>query len=258
MSISYPIGDWWQRVVHRRRPVSAPLWQGVCRHLTLLSRYTPAELQRLRALTGRFLRQKDIQGAAGLEVNEAMRVLVAVQACVPILNLGLQWYRGWVSVLMYPDEFLVREEYADEAGVVHLGADTRIGESWSHGPVILSWRHAKEHALRGEWGNVVIHEFAHKLDLLNGAANGMPPLHKDMSRSVWARAFALAYEDFCERVDAGEALPFDDYAAEAPGEFFAVISEAFFLQPRSLLWFYPDVYAQLALFYRQDLAQRDG
>ncbi len=213
-------------------------------------------MARLRALTGRFLAKKKVQGAGGFELSQAMRVLIALQACIPILNLGLDWYRGWVQVLVYPDEFLVRDDFRDDAGVVHHEAHSRIGESWSHGPVILSWKHAEEDA-RGEVsGNVVIHEFAHKLDLLNGEPNGMPPLHKDMDLPEWTRSFTAAYAGFCQRYDTGEPLPFDGYGTEDPGEFFAVLSEAFFVQPGLVLEVYPRVYEQLARFYRQDPALR--
>lgn len=247
---------WWQTRVSRRSPVHPALWEDLCRHLPLLAGYAPGDLERLRDLSARFLAQKSIQAAGGLDVNAAMRVLIAVEACIPILNLGLAWYRGWVSVLVYPDEFLARDAFVDEAGVVHEGVHARIGESWAQGPVILSWRHAQEDAWQRAYGNVVIHEFAHKLDLLNGDANGLPPLHRDMSRTAWTGAFTAAYRDFCRRADDGEPLPFDDYAADDPGEFFAVLSEAFFVTPGIMEAFYPAVYAQLSSFYRQDPARR--
>lgn len=250
------MGGLWQSVVLRRRPVASGLWEDLCRRLPLLQGYAPESLGRLRELTSRFLARKGIYGAGGLEVTEPMRVLIATQACIPILNLGLHWYRGWVSVLVYPDEFLARHDYVDEAGVVHEGVHARIGESWSRGPVILSWAHAAEDAWAGDYGNVVIHEFAHKLDLLNGYANGLPPLHREMSRRAWTRAFTDAYEDFCKRVDSEGEVPFDAYAAQAPGEFFAVLSEAFFVMPDLVLKVYPKIYFQYSSFYRQDPVRR--
>ncbi len=234
-----------------------PVWEDLCAHLPLIEGFAEADLLRLRRLTVRFLRSKDIQGAAGLELTGSMRALIAVQACVPILNLTFDWYRGWVQVLVYPDEFLARDEYQDAVGVVHEEMHARIGESWSQGPVILSWRHAQEDALDGQWGNVVIHEFAHKLDLLSGGPNGMPPLHRDMEPRAWTRDFTAAYQDFLRRCENGEELPFDDYAAEEPGEFFAVLSEAFFVQPGRVLEVYPGVYRQLTRFYRQDPVRRN-
>ena len=129
------------------------------------------------------------------------------------------------------------------------------GESWLAGPVILSWADAER---RGEAQgyNVVIHEFAHKLDMLNGDANGYPPLHAGMSRDEWTRVFDAAYRDFCKRVERGEETAIDPYAAEAPAEFFAVLSEAFFEIPGVVQAEHPEVYGQLASFYRQDPGMR--
>lgn len=129
------------------------------------------------------------------------------------------------------------------------------GESWLAGPVVLSWADAE---MRGdEHGyNVVIHEFAHKLDMLNGEANGFPPLHAGMDRGAWSRDFSAAYEDCRARLERGEPARIDPYAAESPAEFFAVLSEVFFEIPDAVLAEYPGVYRQLAAFYRQDPAAR--
>jgi hypothetical protein len=224
--------------------------------LPLLARYPEADLERLRRLTGRFLYAKAIHGAGGLELDPGMRRLIAVQACVPILGLGLDWYRGWVSVIVYPDEFVARHEWVDEAGVVHEADRELSGESWPEGPAVLAWSDVVAGAEGEEWGNVVVHEMAHKLDLLNGEANGMPPLHPEMSRPGWTRAFSEAYADFCRRVAREQRVAFDDYGADDPGEFFAVLSEAFFLHPHDVRETYPEVYAQLLAFYRQDPAAR--
>jgi hypothetical protein len=224
--------------------------------MPLAAGYSPEELERLRGLATRFLYEKSIEGARGLTLEPGMRAMLAVQASVPVLNLGLGWYRGWVSVVVYPDEFLARHEYVDEAGVVHQVERELSGESWPEGPVILSWSDIVAGAEGGEWGNVVLHELAHKLDLLNGEANGMPPLHREMPIRPWTEAFTRAYTDFCDRVDRGALVPLDEYAAEDPGEFFAVLSEAFFLHPHDLRDTYPEVYEQLARFYRQDPAGR--
>lgn len=235
-------------------PIGDAAWASVCRDLVMVSHLPPAERERLRGMTEAFLRSKDIRGAGGMEVDGAMRLLIAVQACVPVLNLGLDCYRDWVSVIVYPDEFVVPLDYMDEAGVVHEGADVLVGEAWEEGPVILSWRHAGGEGDAGEVENVVIHEFAHKLDARNGAVNGMPPLHPDMDRPAWTAALSAAFEDFRAREASGAELPFDAYAAEDPGEFFAVASEVFFMRPRALREVYPRVYGQFALFYRQDPA----
>ncbi len=182
-----------------------------------------------------------------------MRLMIAAQACILVLNLDIDFFRGWVEVIVYPDEFVPTIEYTDDDGIVHVEREARAGEAWLQGPVILSWADV---APATEGVNVVIHEFAHKLDMLNGDANGFPPLHAGMDRRAWAAAFSAAYADFCRRVDADEDVAIDPYAAESPGEFFAVVSEVFFDLPQAVLYAYPQVYAQLRDFYRQDPAAR--
>lgn len=213
------------------------------------------ERARLKELVILFLAEKPINGAGNLNIDNGARLAIAIQACMLILNLELDWYKSWTEVIIYPGEFVAHREEVDEAGVVHVVEAPMSGESWEHGTVVLSWADV-QHAGQGEGYNVVMHEFAHQIDMLNGDANGFPPLHADMRREQWASAFSAAYEHFCKRVDDWEDTVIDEYAAENPGEFFAVISEAFFEIPLAVRGEYPDVYAQLALFYRQDPAAR--
>jgi Mlc titration factor MtfA (ptsG expression regulator) len=177
-----------------------------------------------------------------------MRVSIAAQACLPILELGLDWYAGFTGIVVYPGDFRVRRAETDEHGVVHEWDDDLAGEAMPGGPVVLSW----DATANDPQINVVIHEFAHKLDMLNGAADGLPPLHPGMDRAAWSAAFAEAYEGFCDALERGKDTWLDPYAAEHPSEFFAVISEAFFKQPAETRRRYPAVYDQLKLFYRQD------
>jgi Mlc titration factor MtfA (ptsG expression regulator) len=216
------------------------------------------ERQRLKDLVILFIAEKPIHGAGKLHIDNGARLAIAIQACMLILNLDLDWYKSWAEVIIYPGEFVTRHEEVDEAGVVHVVEESMSGESWAHGTVVLSWTDVMQagQAENDRGYNVVMHEFAHQIDMLNGDANGFPPLHKDMSREQWASAFSAAYEHFCKRVDAWEETAIDEYAAENPAEFFAVISEAFFETPLGVRDEYPDVYAQLALFYRQDTAAR--
>lgn len=248
---------WRRRRVLRRHAIPDLLWNGVTGRLPVLAGLTEDERARLREWTTLFLHHKQISGAAGLTVTDDMRLTIAAQACLLILNLDFDWYRGWVEVIVYPDEFVPEYEYTDEHGLVHRVREPMSGEAWLAGPVILSWHDVRAgHGVEGY--NVVIHEFAHKLDMLNGEANGYPPLHAGMNREAWRTAFAAAYEDFRARVEAGEETAIDPYAAETPGEFFAVLSEAFFETPGAVLASYPSVYAQLSQFYRQDPAARRG
>ncbi len=213
------------------------------------------ERARLKQLVILFLAEKPINGAGKLNIDNGARLAIAIQACMLILNLDLDWYKSWTEVIIYPGEFVARHEEVDEAGVVHIIEEPMSGESWEHGTVILSWADVQQ-ADQGDGYNVVIHEFAHQIDMLNGDANGFPPLHKGMDRAQWASAFSKAYEHFCRRVDSGEETSIDEYASENPAEFFAVISEAFIETPLVVRGEYPEVYAQLAQFYRQDPAQR--
>jgi Mlc titration factor MtfA (ptsG expression regulator) len=219
------------------------LWQRATGRLAFLPQNT-----RIRELALLFLAEKQFAGAHGLEVSDAMRVSIAAQACLPVLELGLDWYAGFTGIVVYPGDFRVRRTEMDEHGVVHEWHDELAGEAMPGGPVVLSWD-AAAHDLAM---NVVIHEFVHKLDMLNGAADGLPPLHAGMDRAAWSAAFAAAYEGFCDAVDRSRDTWLDPYAAEHPSEFFAVVSEAFFTDPAETRRRYPDVYDQLSRFYRQN------
>jgi Mlc titration factor MtfA (ptsG expression regulator) len=206
----------------------------------------------LKSLVILFLDEKQFAGVGGIEVSDAMRVSIAAQACLPILELGLDWYSGWTGVVLYPGDFRVRRSELDENGVLHEWEDELAGEAMPGGPVVLSWDAAANDPLI----NVVIHEFAHKLDMLSGEPNGVPPLHAGMSRRVWLAALNEAFEGFSDALERGRDTWLDPYAAEHPSEFFAVISEAFFQQPKETQRRYPDFYDQLKLFYKQDPASR--
>lgn len=236
-------------------PAIAPeLWAKAEAGLPYLGHLSPAERERLREMALALIAQKEWSGAQGLLLTEDIQLSIALQACLPVLNLGLECYRGWVGIIVYPGDFVIPRRQMDEAGVVHEFDDEVAGEAWEGGPVLLSWF---EHAEDAGGMNVVIHEFAHKLDMLNGGdANGFPPLQPGMSRETWSRVFGEAFDDFCRRVDRHRYTEIDPYAAESPGEFFAVLTEAFFETPRKVKEGYPAVYEQLCAFYRQDPAAR--
>ena len=242
---------WRRRRLLERGSLDPLLWRRTLAQLPFLAGLDAQEEARLRDRVIVFLAGKSVHGAGGLVLEPVMPLMIAAQACILILNLDDEYYAGWEEVIVYPDEFVPRYEYVDDAGVVHTEHAPRMGEAWLGGPVILSWADVAPRA-GGDGVNVVIHEFAHKLDMLNGDTNGFPPLHSGMSRQAWAAAFEPAYADFCRRVDADEETAIDPYAAESPGEFFAVLSEAFFETPHAVHADYPAVYAQLQAFYRQD------
>ena len=235
--------DWRRKRVLRRHRIDDALWQRATGALRFLPK-TP----KLRELALLFLAEKQFAGTHGLELSDAMRVSIAAQACLPVLELGLDWYAGFTGVVVYPGDFRVRRVETDEHGVVHEWDDELAGEAMPGGPVVLSW----DATANDPQMNVVIHEFAHKLDMLSGAADGLPPLHVGMSREAWIAAFKEAYEGFCDAVERGRETWLDPYAAEHPSEFFAVISEAFFKDAAETRRRYPEVFAQLRLFYKQD------
>ena len=243
--------NWRRERILKRPPFDDRMWAAVLDRYPFTRPLSADERSRLRDGVILFLDEKTIVGARGLEVDHEMRLAIAAQACMLILNLDLGFYRGWTEVIVYPGEFVAEYDYVDHDGVQHHVEEPMTGESWLAGPVILSWEDAER---RGEAQgyNVVIHEFAHKLDMLNGDANGYPPLGAGMSREEWTRVFDAAYRAFCARVERNEQTGVDPYAAESPAEFFAVLSEAFFEIPEVVRAEHPQVYGQLAAFYRQD------
>ena len=245
---------WRRRRVLAKHRIDDALWQRATARLRFIRALSPDETEKLRQLALLFLAEKQFSGAAGIPVTDQMRLSIAAQACLPILELGLDWYAGWTGIVLYPGDFRVRRSEMDEDGVLHEWDDELAGEAMPGGPVVLSWDAAAHDAQI----NVVIHEFAHKLDMLNGEANGVPPLHAGMDRRAWAAAFEAALQGFCDALERGKDTWLDPYAAEHPSEFFAVISEAFFEEPHETRRRYPDVYEQLRLFYRQDPAARLG
>lgn len=213
------------------------------------------QMARLRELTTWFLRHKTITGAQDLDVTTDMKVAVAAQACLLILHLDESYFDGWVEVILYPGAFRVQHAQSDEFGLVHHEPSALSGESWLHGPVILSWDDVEQELFHHQIGrNVVIHEFAHKLDGLNGAMNGMPPLHRAMHRTRWTAALTKGFDTLQHQVATGQHPGVNPYAATHPAEFFAVISEYFFTAPEVLNTCCPDIYRQLNQFYRPDEA----
>jgi MtfA peptidase len=251
------LARWWHRRAASKALARYPdaAWEQAWTGLPLLRGLDAAQALDLRTLAALFLQQKTIEEVQGIRLAMPERLTIALLACLPVLHLGLDWYRGWYAVIVYPQEFVPQRERVDADGVVWVESEVKSGEAWQQGPVILSWADVESGAERDGY-NVVIHELAHKLDMLNGDANGHPPLHAGMSNAAWARDLGSAYADLSRRVDRGEDTQIDPYGAESPGEFFAVCSESFFELPHLLRDEYPGVYAQLSAFYRQDPAAR--
>ncbi len=245
--------DWRRKRVLKSTRLDEALWARVASRLAFLRGLSQQETARLKELVVLFLAEKEMHGAQGLQLTDEARLSIAAQACLPILNLGLDVYKGWVGVVVYPGEFRVRKEEMDEHGVVHLFDEELAGEAWPGGPVILSW---EDVALEERGYNVVIHEFAHKIHMDGGGDDDFPGAHAGMDAAKWRTTLEKSYKRFCSEVDADRPTFIDPYAAEHPAEFFAVMSEAFFTESAVLARDWLELYGQLALFYRQDPAGR--
>jgi len=257
--------EWRRKRVLATHALPDALWSEAVGMLPFLELYDEQELGRLRDRVVLFLADKGVIGANEFEVTPLMRVVIAIQACVLVLNLPPDAYNGWSNIVVYPDEFRPKIEYEDEHGVVHLRDHEIAGEAWQGGPVLLSWAdvdRSRDFATAGM--NLVIHEFAHKLDMQNGAADGVPLLRPGMRIEEWRRIADATYAAFVAEVEAWEAAGeppdaeplIDPYAADAPEEFFAVCSEVFFAAPDILEESYPEYYKLLAKYYAQDPAAR--
>jgi MtfA peptidase len=249
--------DWKRKRVLARHTLDDRMWRRVCARLPFLVGLSEEKTGRLKEMAIVFLAEKQFAPVRGALLSEDDRLAIALQACLPVLELGLHWYDGWVGIIVHPSDFRVRRTETDDHGVVHVWDDELAGESWPGGPVVLSWDALDEAGSVAHGGvNVVIHEFAHMIDMADGEANGVPPLSPRAARDAWIEVFDREFRRFCARVDAGGHTSLDPYAAEHESEFFAVASEAFFESPKLLKQEFPELYALFAGFYRQDPAAR--
>ncbi|MDH3066157.1 zinc-dependent peptidase [Achromobacter insolitus] len=261
-------------VAEMQARISPELWRQVLDAHPFLAALTAAEAAQLLARSAWLLASKNINGAQGLEVSDFMRLSIAAQASLPILNLAPELYEGWDEIIVYPASFRIPRSRQDDDGVVHEYLEDAAGEAWEGGPLVLSW----EDTQFSDGGfNVVIHEFAHKLDLRSGYADGMPSLaaHPELKPQSWRRILDDSLDRFIAAVDAVEAaiphdvdpeseaanawygqLPMDPYAATDEAEFFAVSSEHFFVDPYPMHEALPQWYGLLRAYYRQDPLER--
>ena len=237
---------WWQRAP---TSIDDALWTEVCQGCPWLRRLAPERDRRLRDLVALFLQRKTITPVAGLELDEAQRLLLAALCCMPLIEFGAEGLHGWSELVVYPDAFRVRRSHLDAAGILHEWDDELIGEAWDSGPLILSWADVQADIADPQAGFcVAVHEMAHKIDVLDGAMDGTPPLPRSWQKQ-WAQDFQRCYDRFCQQVEDGVDTPLDPYAAEAPEEFFAVVSEYHFSAPQLLEQTMPDVATHLRRFY---------
>ncbi len=253
----------WQRWQQRRearllkrRAIPDVMWELTLTRLPFLARRSASELLQLRRLATLFLDEKEFTGAGGLRVDDEMAVNIAAQACLPVLQLGLAPYRGFVGIVVHPDEVLARRSVTDDDGLVHEYAEVVTGEAMDGGPVMLSWRDVSQAGISAEWGyNVVIHEFAHVLDMGDGLADGVPTMPNARQREAWIGVIGAAFTQFCGEVEAERETLLDPYGATGIDEYFAVATESFFVTPIEMRTEHPELYGMLARYYRQDPAQ---
>lgn len=236
----------------RRRPFPAQWDAQLNARLAPYPELSPEEKSRLQQLIQLFLAKKRFYGCNGLVITDEIRVAIAAQACLLVLNQGWAVYPRLMSILVYPDAFRAERDVRLEDGTVAAANHNMLGESWSNGKVILSWDDITRGARDFTDGhNVVLHEFAHQLDGQSGTTNGAPPLYRNSYQS-WARVFGENYSDLQARITRRLPRVMDDYAATNPAEFFAVATEAFFEQPRQLKEHRPELYAELSKYYNLD------
>jgi Mlc titration factor MtfA (ptsG expression regulator) len=244
---------WWRRLraFVTPPPLAEEPWRAAWHACALAQHLSPVRQNELRRLAGLFLVRKRFHALAGAELTDETCALIAMQACLPVLSQGPGALRGWRDVLIYPGEFKVkRSHHDDRSGVVTEGDDVLIGEAWEHGPLVLSLADIQLD-LEQPWDgyNVVIHEIAHKLDMLDGPPDGVPPLPPHIPRRQWIVAFQRAFDLLSNDVARGRDTLIDPYAAESPDEFFAVASELHWSQPGVLRRADPAIAELLTAYY---------
>lgn len=256
------VGQPWWRAYRQRRVMTHPFparWRKVLQRRVPMVRRLPVDLQlQLKKHIQIFIAEKPFIGCAGSKVTEEMRVVIAAQACLLVLNRSLQHFAHVRQILLYPGTFIIERTVTDHIGVQQDERHVLSGESWEQGQVILSWQDTLEGAaVVNDGRNVVLHEFAHQLDQENGAAQGAPPPaagDTQYNARRWKKVLSQAYAHLQSQVQRGEQGLLNHYGAQNPAEFFAVATEAFFEQASEMAEHYPALYQELRGYYRVDPA----
>ena len=253
-------------LLHRLKQSKIPLrlWHQTIAKMPMMQRYSAQEKWQLRLLAGEVLRLKAIIPVQGMTLTDEIRIMIATQVAMMVLGLesnnridSLSWLRNWNQITVYPTPFRNgRENLLSTDGFLVSWAGVESGETQYQGGIIIDWQDNAPHPLRTEANQVLMHEMAHKLDMLDGYTNGHPPLHKEMSEQTWFNAFEQAFRHLNQQIENGARPDINPYAATNPAEFFAVATEYFFEAPYVLNKVYPAVYQQLALFYKQQPLQQ--
>ena len=210
-----------------------------------------------------FLVEKQFEGCGGFVIEEEHKVCIAAQACLLLLHRETDYYPDLRTILVYPTTFVVSTTSHVGGGIMHERQESRLGESWRHGAIVLAWDAVSSGMAEPDSGhNVVLHEFAHQLDYEDGSADGVPLLGRGESLSArrrryaeWLRVMQEEFQRLRARAQRGEPDVLREYGATNPAEFFAVATESFFGKPRELREQHPALYEQMSWYYRQDPAQ---
>jgi len=234
-----PFKKSWRKIIQRRMPYFGQM---------------PTDLQlQLKQHIQVFLAEKNFVGCNGVEITDEIRITIAAQACLLLLNRKTDFYPKLQTILVYPRAFVKEQQNMGTDGLSYSQKVALAGESWEFGKVVLSWQDTVEGAMIPDDGrNVVIHEFAHQLDQENGKANGAPILNKRQSYQCWSGVFSAQFEQLKAQAKNGTPSLFDYYGATNPAEFFAVTSEVFFEQAEQFHAHYPMLYQQLKNYYQVD------
>ena len=236
---SRPFKKKWRKIIQQRMPYFKQM---------------PADLQlQLKQHIQVFIAEKDFIGCNGIKITEEIKITIAAQACLLLLNRKTDYYPKLKTILIYPSAFLKEQSQRNTDGVQYTKKVALAGESWDFGKIVLSWQDSLHGAeLPNDGHNVVIHEFAHQLDQENGKANGAPILGKDQSYQCWSTIFSQQFKILQKQAAAGTPSIFDYYGATEPAEFFAVVSEVFFEKSKQLSIEHPALYRQLTTYYKVD------
>jgi Mlc titration factor MtfA (ptsG expression regulator) len=227
------------------------------RNVALYATLSEPEQSRLRDDLRVFVSEKYWEGCGGLTITEEIQVTVAAHACLLLLGLEHDYFGRVLSVLVYPSSYRDPGEHRREIGVVDEGGEGREGEAWYRGPVVLAWDVVRAEGRDPSQGhNLVLHEFAHQLDFLDGVSDGAPPLKNRAQARRWHDVMSAEYDRLVRASERGRATLLDHYGATNPSEFFAVATECFFTQPAAMTHRHPQLYQVLREYYGQDPVRR--
>ncbi|MDG2382548.1 MAG: zinc-dependent peptidase [Pirellulaceae bacterium] len=248
----------WLKRRRRQQIISQPFpaeWNSVLRqNVKQFGLLTDQEQNQVRDDLAVLVAEKNWEGCGGLTISDEIKVTVSALIAILVLGMGDEYFDAVLSILVYPDAYVAPGAHAVEGGLIVEGGSAREGEAWYRGPVILSWSDVLRSGQGNSWGhNLVFHEFAHQLDMLNGrVADGIPPLESARETTRWERLIQQTYQQLCQNCAEGQSTVFDCYGTTNIAEFFAVATEAFFEKPQQFQRHHPELYSIFRNYYQQD------